>query len=143
MADLIKHVESCSSLIKTLYFHYYDTYVHQNSQVSDLSWEASIHKATWTFDHVVFGNHLKIKTIISSLPQSLWPPKLVGWSIKSHDSLITWFCKNTLQTKSITSPLSRSLWPPKLADGDLPLGALTHKATRPFDHLVLQNHMTI
>ena len=41
-----------------------------------------------------------------------------------------------------TSPQPHSLWPKIWGGGELPGGAPTHKATQPFDHVVLRDQMT-
>ena len=64
------------------------------------------------------------KTIISSLPQYLWPLNLAGlwlimrefypWSCTNLRS--SGFCKITWQTKTIISPPIRCIWPPSLVE---------------------------
>ena len=46
------------------------------------------------------------------------------------------------ETNSYNSPIRQCLWLPNLADGKLPWLARTHKVIQPFDHVVLQDHMT-
>ena len=47
---------------------------------------------------------------------------------KSYDHIITWSCKIMWQIKIIIYPVPQSLW--------------LYKESRPFDHVVLQNHVT-
>ena len=44
MADFGQHVESCSSVTKTLHLHCHHVYGQQNWQCGDLSWETTTHK---------------------------------------------------------------------------------------------------
>ena len=40
------------------YFQYQSAYDHQSRQDRNLSWWASAHKVTWSFDHVVLQDHV-------------------------------------------------------------------------------------
>ena len=61
----------------------------------------------------------KTKTIISPIPQCLWPPNLAGQYLerlppmKLLDPLVTWPCK--IMWQAIISSLPQRLWPPHLA----------------------------
>ena len=44
MEDFGQHVESCSSVTKTLHLHCHHAYGHQNWQCGDLSWGTTTHK---------------------------------------------------------------------------------------------------
>ena len=84
------------------------------------------------------------KSIISSLPQSLWLPNLAGWwltlrverllLIKSYDLLIMWSCKIKWQIKSI-SPQPHWLWPPHLAGS---WNAMRRRSSRSKIHMIHQ-----
>ena len=58
MADLSKHMESCSSGTKTFYLHYHNASCHRTWQDGDLSCGTPTNEVKWPFDHVALQNHL-------------------------------------------------------------------------------------
>ena len=60
-------------------YHYHSGYGYQAWQDGELPWQAPTHKVTQPFGHMVLQDHVKNKTIISSLPQGLWSPNLDSW----------------------------------------------------------------
>ena len=87
--------------LSSLYLHYHSAYEHQAWHGGDLPWEAPIVAVISCFDHVVLLHQLtklmdylvawfcditwQTKTIVSLLPQCLWPSNLAGW-------WFTWKC---------------------------------------------------
>ena len=76
-----EHLESSSSALKALDFHnHHNAYGQKIWNRDDLTWGISIHKVrhdlliTWSFEIM-----WQTKTIISLLPECLWPPDLAGW----------------------------------------------------------------
>ena len=63
-------------------------------------------------------------------------------TIQSFYALITWSCKVTWQTKIIIYPQLECLWLQTSQNDDLSCWVPTYKITSPFDHVVLQGHVT-
>ena len=90
-----------------LYLHYQSAYGHRIWQNSNLHWRAHTHdEITW-----------QTKSIITPIPQCIWPPNLVEW--RALDHLIIWSCLITWQSKNGISLLLQYLWPPNLARAPL------------------------
>ena len=90
--------------------------------------------------HLINSNHISTTTVSMATKLGRVVTYLEGlFSIKSYKAFITW---PRDKTKSIVSLLTEQLWPPNLAGWLVTLTAPTHKVTWPFDHVVLQDHMT-
>ena len=106
--------------IRSLFFHYQSAFDQQNRRDDNLpGWDLT-HKVTWPFYHVIFRynvakrNHyisttiMHIATKLGSIMRLLLEGLL---TIKSYNSLITWFCEIQWQTKNIVFPILQCLVP--------------------------------
>ena len=99
-----------------------------------------------TLRNLVTSQNHYISTITGPMTMKLGRmlPYLEGHlTIKSHNALITWFCKVTWQTKIIISLLSEFLWPHQSwYNGGLLCQTNKHKVILRFDCMVMQGHVT-
>ena len=93
----------------------------------------------------------QIKTIISPLPQFLWPLSMAAWQLTwmgsypySHMNLwFLWSWKIRWQTKTIIYPLPQYIWPPNLADWRLTLMGSYQIVTWPLIRWSYVDHATV
>ena len=109
------------------------------------------HKVTQHSVHVVLQSHVTNKNHYISttrVPMATKLGRTVTYferllTIKSFYPLITWSCKVTWQTKIIIFPQPECLWLQTWQNNDLPWWVPTYKVTSTFDHMVLQDHVTM
>ena len=136
--------------LKPLYFHYHIAYGHRTWWDGNISWMDPNHKVTQHSVHFVLQSHVRNKNhYISStrVPMATKRGTMVAYferllTIKSFYALITWFCKVTWQTKIIIYPQPDYPWLQTWQNDNWPWWVPTYKVTSPFDHVVLQDHVT-
>ena len=93
--------------IITFYIPYHKVYGYQTWEEGDLLWEPSNHKVTQSFKHVMMWDHVinqKYYVYTSTMSMPTKPGRVVIrnkelLSIRSRDSLITWYYKVRWATK--------------------------------------------
>ena len=131
-------------------YHYHSGYGYQAWQDGELPWQAPTHKVTQPFGHMVLQDHVKNKTIISSLPKCLWLANLVGlWLALMASHLYSYSTPTSCgleRSRDKLKPLylhyhkayDHQTW----IVGDLTCEASIQIVTSSFNHVVLLDHTT-
>ena len=138
-----------SDTLKPLYLHYHNAYGHRPCRmVTYFEWLLTIkwHNTV----HVVLQSHMTNKNHYissTSMPMATKLGRMVAYferilTIRSFYVLIMWSCKVTWQTKIIIYPQPECLWLHTWQNDNLPWWVPSDKVTSPFDHVVLQDHVT-
>ena len=109
--------------LRSLFLHYQSAFDQQYRRDGNLPGWNPTHKVTWPFYHVIFrdnvakrNHYISTTTVpIATKFGSMMGLLLEGLlNVKSHDSLITWFCEIPWQTKNVVFPILQCLVSPNL-----------------------------
>ena len=114
-------------------------------KISNLTWWAPAHKLTWPFRLWSCEITWQSEIIVSLVPQCLWPPNVASWWLAMR-SFNSW-CYSTLWSRNVARSHDKLKllylhYQNVLGHKTRQDGAFYHKVTWPYNHGILQDHLT-